>query len=83
MPSKDVARDELVKGIPFVELVTTKTGFVESKGAARKLIEQNGLALNKEKVTDPMKLIDTSALLSDRYLLLSRGKKDNCLVRVA
>lgn len=83
VPSKDVARDELVKGIPFVELVTTKTGFVESKGAARKLIEQNGLALNKEKVTDPMKLIDASALLSDRYLLLSRGKKDNCLVRVA
>jgi len=83
VPQKDVSRDELLKGIPFVELVTTKTGFVESKGAARKLIEQNGLALNKEKVTDPMKLIDTSALLSDRYLLLSRGKKDNCLVRVA
>jgi tyrosyl-tRNA synthetase len=83
VPSKDISRDELVKGIPFVELVTTKTGFVESKGAARKLIEQNGLALNKEKVTDPMKLIDASALLSNRYLLLSRGKKDNCLVRVA
>ena len=83
VPQKDVSRDELVKGIPFVELVTTKTGFVESKGAARKLIEQNGLALNKEKVSDPMKVIDASALLSDRYLLLSRGKKDNCLVRVA
>jgi tyrosyl-tRNA synthetase len=45
-------------------------------------MEQNGLALNKEKVTDPAKVIDASALLSDRYLLLSRGKKDNCLVRV-
>jgi tyrosyl-tRNA synthetase len=82
VPSKEVSRDELVKGIPFVELVTTKTGFIESKGAARKLIEQKGLSLNKEKVTDPMKRIDASALLSDRYLLLSRGKKDNCLVRV-
>jgi tyrosyl-tRNA synthetase len=82
VPQKELSRDELVKGLPFVELVVTKTGFVESKGAARKLIEQNGLALNKEKVTDPMKVIDASALLSDRYLLLSRGKKDNCLVRV-
>ena len=82
VPQKELSRDELVKGIPFVELVVTKTGFVESKGAARKLMEQNGLALNKEKVTDPAKVIDASALLSDRYLLLSRGKKDNCLVRV-
>ncbi|MBL8921419.1 MAG: tyrosine--tRNA ligase [Myxococcaceae bacterium] len=82
VPQKELSRDELVKGIPFVELVTTKTGFVESKGAARKLMEQNGLALNKEKVTEPTKLVDASALLSDRYLLLSRGKKDNCLVRV-
>jgi tyrosyl-tRNA synthetase len=82
VPQKELSRDELVKGLPFVELVVTKTGFVESKGAARKLIEQNGLSLNKEKVSDPMKVIDASALLSDRYLLLSRGKKDNCLVRV-
>jgi len=83
VPSKDVARDALVKGISFVDLLTEHTGFVASKGEAKRLMTQNGLALNKEKVSDPAKVIDASALLSDRYLLLSRGKKDYFLVRVS
>jgi tyrosyl-tRNA synthetase len=82
VPQRSVARDELAGGISFVDLVTVKTGFVESKSAARTLVTQGGLSLNKERVKDPLQRIDTSSLLSDRYLLLSRGKKDNCLVRV-
>jgi len=82
VPTADVARDELVKGLGFVDLVTEKTGFVESKGKARKLLEQNGLALNKEKVSDASRVVGVADLLSDRYLLLSRGKKDYFLVRV-
>ncbi len=82
VPTADVARDELVKGLGFVDLLTEKTGFVESKGKARKLLEQNGLALNKEKVSDASRVVGVADLLSDRYLLLSRGKKDYFLVRV-
>jgi tyrosyl-tRNA synthetase len=83
VPSRDVPRDALAKGVSFVDLVTDLTGFVSSKGEARRLVLQSGLSLNKEKVSEPTKRVDTAALLSDRYLLLSRGKKDYCLVRVA
>ena len=53
-----------------------------SKGEARKLIQGNGFSVNKEKVTDPKAVVDPRQLINGRYLLLQKGKKDYCLVRV-
>jgi len=38
--------------------------------------------VNKEKVADPKATIGTDKLINDRYLLLQKGKKDYCLVKV-
>ena len=47
-------------------------GFISSKGEARRLIEQNGLSINNEKVTDGLAKLpsDTSEIL------LQKGKKN-------
>ena len=48
------------------------TGFLASKGEARRLIEQNGLSVNNEKVTDGM-----AKLPADKTeILLQKGKKN-------
>ena len=49
MPKKELSKDKL--GINIVDLLL-ETELVTSKSEARRLIEQNGISINKEKVTD-------------------------------
>ncbi len=80
VPVAEVPRDELRAGLPLLELAV-RSGLVASRGEARKLIEGNGLALNKQKVGDVKATAGLDALLNGRFLLLQKGKKDHCLVK--
>ena len=76
----EVSRDELAAGIPPLDLLAEKTAIFPSKGEARKMIQSNGLSLNKEKLTDPQTPLTTAALLNGKYLLFQKGKKNYYLV---
>jgi tyrosyl-tRNA synthetase len=82
VPQADIGRSELEKGVPILELVADKAGFFASRGAARRMIQQGGLLINKEKMTDINLLLTTTFLLNSRYLLLQKGKKSYCIVKV-
>lgn len=82
VPRAELSLEELATGIAVVDLMTDKTNFFPSKGEARRTIQANGFAVNKEKVADAALVITTEHLLNNRYLLLSKGKKDNFLVRI-
>jgi tyrosyl-tRNA synthetase len=45
-------------------------------------MQGNGFSLNKEKISDPARTVTKDDLLNNRYLLLSKSKKDYLLVRV-
>jgi tyrosyl-tRNA synthetase len=81
VPVAEVARDTLAAGINLVDLFTEHSGLVASKGEARKLAQANALSVNKEKLADPKAMVGTQSLLSGRYLLLQKGKKDYCVVK--
>ncbi len=81
VPVAEVARDALAAGLPLLDVVTERTKLIASKGEARKLIEGNGVSINKEKVTDVKATIGLSHLINDRYVLLQKGKKDFCLLK--
>ena len=51
-----------------------ETGIFSSKGEARKMIANNGVSINKERITDKF-LIKKENLLHDKYLLVQKGKK--------
>jgi len=63
---------------PFEELIVTellvKSKITSSKGEARRLIEGNGLSINKEKVTNADKTISKTDFI-DGELLIQKGKK--------
>ncbi|HEY1021643.1 MAG TPA: tyrosine--tRNA ligase [Flavisolibacter sp.] len=73
------ALDSLQAGVNVVNLVT-ETGIFPSKGEARKLIQNGGLSINREKVTDAQLQVDNSHLLHDKYILLQKGKKNYYLI---
>ena len=71
MPSVE-ARSDLLGNITILDLLNI--GFNLSKSEGRRLIEQNGISLNNEKVTDPNKII-FSEDLKENYVIIQKGKK--------
>ena len=82
VPRASVSAADLEAGIPLLELLAVKTDMFPSKGEARKMVQQGGFSLNKIKLNDPQAVITKDNLLSDKYLLLQRGKKNYMLVVV-
>ena len=80
VPQFSVARAEL--GMSMVDLCAGHTQIFPSKGECRKMIQGGGVALNKEKVADPMRSVTEADLIAGKYLLVQRGKKNYYLVTV-
>jgi hypothetical protein len=45
------------------------------------MITQGGFAVNKEKIANPASVLDSSFLLSGKYILLQKGKKGYFIVK--
>ncbi len=80
MPSKEIDRESLL-GKKLVDLLT-EVGLQSSKGEAKRLIRNGGVYLNNEKIIDENYVITPNALIDNRLILLSAGKKNKVLVRV-
>ena len=62
----------------------TAAGIVKSNGAARRLLEQGGVSVNKRKLDASERYLDAAAeLLTGRHVILGKGKREYALVRVA
>ena len=71
MPSIKISKELL--DINIIDLLV-ETKLVSSKSEARRLIEQNGISLNQEKVKSTEQLV-TSNDLNDNSIVLQKGKK--------
>ncbi|MDE7508504.1 MAG: tyrosine--tRNA ligase [Muribaculaceae bacterium] len=82
VPTFSISKAELEAGIPLLELLAGKTSIFPSKGEARKMVQGNGVSINKEKVTDPQMTVNADSLIAGRYMLVQRGKKNYYLLIV-
>ncbi|MCX6310954.1 MAG: tyrosine--tRNA ligase [Bacteroidetes bacterium] len=80
--SIEISKNELEAGVGVVELLTTRSKIFDSNGDAMKMIKGNGISLNKQKVTDPKMIVNSSNAINGKYILLQKGKNDYCLVKV-
>lgn len=80
VPRFEISASRLDEGIPVLDLLAVDTKVFSSKGEARKMIQGNGLSINKEKYTDPNGVIDRTALIGGKYILVQRGKKNYYLL---
>ena len=71
MPSITISKDLL--DINIIDLLTD-VNLVSSKSEAKRLIEQNGISLNQEKVKSTKHLV-TAKDLNDNSLIFQKGKK--------
>lgn len=80
VPQFSVSRSQLAEQDLTTILVYGEV--FKSKGEARKMITAGGVSLNKAKVLDEGMKIDSSLLLSNKYLLIQKGKKNYFLLTV-
>ncbi|WP_338876254.1 tyrosine--tRNA ligase [Spirosoma sp. SC4-14] len=83
VPQTEITADELAscKDITDLLSVGSKGEIYASKGEARRAISQNAVSLNKIKVSDPATSVDLE-WLQERYILVSKGKKNHLLKKV-
>ena len=79
VPQYEIDRARLKEGIPIVDLLATETPILPSKGEARKMVQGNGISINKSKV-DLDKEITESDLVNDKYILAQRGKRNYFII---
>ena len=82
VPQFEVPRSVIENGVGVLSLCTEHASVFPSKGEARKLIQGGGVSLNKEKVASAEAEVSASDLLSDKYLLVQKGKKNYFLIVV-
>lgn len=83
VPQTEITRQEWNDCINITDLISTvtKAEVYASKSEARRAIQQNAVSVNKVKVTSAEQARTDFDLLQDRFILISKGKK-NHLVKV-
>ena len=87
-PYAEVRRDTIVSDgdtsrLDVLKLLTA-SGLAASNGAAKRLLDQGGVSVNKRKLTAGDRHVPaTDALLRGGHIVLAKGKRDYALLRVS
>ena len=79
VPTFEVSKEEVL-GKKLMDVLTDDAAVFASKGEMRKLIQNGGFAVNKEKVADLELTLNAENLLNEKYLLVQKGKKNYYLL---
>ncbi|MBQ2025387.1 MAG: tyrosine--tRNA ligase [Paludibacteraceae bacterium] len=81
VPQFEISKEAV--GCKLMDLLTEKAAVFASKGEMRKLIQNGGFAINKEKCADTEAVLSADMLLDGKYLLVQKGKKNYFLLTFA
>ena len=75
MPTAELTEEDLLDGSIDILTMLVKSGLVPSKSEARRAVEQGGVAVDGEKVTD-IKAVFGKEVFAGEGIVLRRGKKN-------
>jgi tyrosyl-tRNA synthetase len=78
----EVNKADVANGISVVDLLVDKAQVFPSKTEARKMVTGNAVSINKTKIADVNAIINLDAFIGGNYLLVSKGKKENYLIKL-
>lgn len=81
VPQSEVKRADIDGEIGVINFLAETTNIFASKGEARRMLKDNAVSINKEKVKDSYEISSTD-LLNEKYILVQKGKKKYFLVKV-
>ena len=74
VPTTEITKDELGEGLQIIE-VLEKCKLIPSRGEGRRLVQQGGVRVNEEKVTDIGTVITAEMCDEDGIIMIQKGKK--------
>jgi len=80
VPVFEMAKSDFENGIVLMQLLTENAPVFPSKGELRRSIQGNGLSINKQKYTDVNGIIHVDSLISGKFIVVQKGKKDYYLI---
>ncbi len=75
VPQVTYDKQLLNEGVDIVNFLA-ETAIFPSKGEARKMLQNGGVSVNKEKVTSTDFKLNNSNLLNEKYALFQKGRRD-------
>ena len=82
VPQFEIDRVDVGTEVKLIDLLTTQAPVFASKGEVRKMLQNGGLFVNKEKVVDAELPVLNEMLLNQRFILVQKGKKNYYLLRI-
>jgi len=79
VPQFEVSREKL--GTNIIDMLAVETNIFPSKGECRKMIQANGLSINKEKFTAIDGVLAEVNLINGKYILVQKGKKNYFIIK--
>ncbi|MFY8078129.1 MAG: tyrosine--tRNA ligase [Flavobacteriales bacterium] len=79
VPQGTASKTEIEAGADIID-VLVNSGFLPSKGEARRALQENSIAVNKQKVTLESR-VNASHLIHGELIILQRGKKNYFLLK--
>ena len=74
VPTTDLTDADFTDGGIVITDLLIRCGLCPSKGEAKRLIQQGGVAVNDEKITDPFAVVGADAF-AQGYAMIKKGKK--------
>ena len=81
LPTVEIPRAELDKGLGVLTAFAEKAGLVASNGEARRQIKAGGLKVNDAAITDEKMTLTSKDMSSDGVIKLSLGRKKHVLLK--
>ncbi len=79
VPQFNISKSAIESGTNAIELLSTLAPVFPSKGESRKMLQANGVSINKSKINDTYQT-SSNDLLKGKYILVQKGKKDYYLL---
>ena len=81
VPQYEIEQSIISKGLDMISALSDTTNFLQSNSEARRALRENSISVNKNKVNEDY-LIDKNDLISNKYIILNKGKRNTYIIKV-
>lgn len=82
VPSTEIASDQInTEGKNLLDLLV-ESCLAKSRGEARRAVEDGGININNERVSDSARMIEFSDFIEGKFLVLRKGKKNYHIIKM-
>ena len=81
IPEKKISKNLIIKGISIINLIF-ENDLTSSKSEARRVLNNKGIRVNDNVITDEKKMINLEDFVDKNYIKLSVGKKTHIKIKI-